>query len=198
MRHQKLSSVSVFCGSSSGSNPEYRAAARKLGAMLAEQRITLVYGGGNVGLMGELADAALAGGGQVIGVIPHGLSIKELAHEGATKMHVVDTMHDRKALMADLSDASLALPGGLGTLEEIFEVITWGQLGIHQKPCGFLNVAGYYDQLIGFLDYAAGQQFIKPEHRATILVDDDHSRLLERMRAYEPPAIEKWIRKDER
>ena len=198
MSGHKLSSLSVFCGSSSGSNPEYRAAARKLGATLAEQRITLVYGGGNVGLMGELADAALAGGGEVIGVIPHGLSIKELAHEGVTKMHVVDTMHDRKALLADLSNASLALPGGLGTLEEVFEVITWGQLGIHQKPCGFLNVAGYYDQLIRFLDYATGQQFIKPEHRATILVDDDHGRLLERMRAYEPPAIEKWIRQDER
>ena len=198
MSHLKLSSVSVFCGSSSGSSPQYAAAARKLGRALAEQRITLVYGGGNVGLMGELADAALAGGGEVIGVIPHGLAVKELAHEGATKMHVVDTMHERKALMADLSDASLALPGGLGTLEEIFEIITWGQLGIHQKPCGFLNAAGYYDQLIGFLDFAAGQQFIKPEHRATILVDDDDGRLLERMRAYEPPAIEKWIRKDER
>ena len=198
MSHHKLSSVSVFCGSSFGSSPEYAAAARKLGRALAEQRITLVYGGGNVGLMGELADAALAGGGEVIGVIPHGLAVKELAHEGATKMHVVDTMHERKALMADLCDASLALPGGLGTLEEIFEIITWGQLGIHQKPCGFLNVAGYYDQLIGFLDFAAGQQFIKPEHRATILVDGDHGRLLERMRAYEPPAIEKWIRKDER
>ena len=198
MSHHKLSSVSVFCGSNSGSNPQYAAAARKLGRALAKQRITLVYGGGNVGLMGELADAALADGGEVIGVIPHGLAVKEVAHEGATKMHVVDTMHDRKALMADLSDASLALPGGLGTLEEIFEIISWGQLGIHQKPCGFLNVAGYYDQLIGFLDYAAGQQFIKPEHRATILVDDDHGRLLEQMRVYDPPAIEKWIRKDER
>lgn len=198
MSHHKLSSVSVFCGSNSGANPQYAAAARKLGRALAKQRITLVYGGGNVGLMGELADAALADGGEVIGVIPHGLAAKELAHEGATKMHVVDTMHDRKALMADLSDASLALPGGLGTLEEIFEIISWGQLGIHQKPCGFLNVAGYYDQLIGFLDYAAGQQFIKPEHRATILVDGDHGRLLERMCVYEPPAIEMWIRKDER
>lgn len=198
MSHHKLSSVSVFCGSNSGANPQYAAAARKLGRALAKQRITLVYGGGNVGLMGELADAALADGGEVIGVIPHGLAVKEVAHEGATKMHVVDTMHDRKALMADLSDASLALPGGLGTLEEIFEIITWGQLGIHQKPCGFLNVAGYYDQLIGFLDYAAGQQFIKPEHRATILVDDDDGRLLERMCVYEPPAIEMWIRKDER
>ena len=198
MSHHKLSSVSVFCGSSSGANPEYADAARKLGRALAEQRITLVYGGGNVGLMGELADAVLAGGGEVVGVIPHGLAVKELAHEGATKMHVVDTMHDRKALMADLSDASLALPGGLGTLEEIFEVITWGQLGIHRKPCGFLNVAGYYDQLITFLDFVVGQQFIKPEHRATILVDADHTRMLERLGDYEPPTIAKWIRKDER
>ncbi len=198
MSHHKLSSVSVFCGSSSGVNPEYAAVARRLGATLAERDITLVYGGGNVGLMGELADAALAGGGEVIGVIPHALAVKELAHERATKMHVVDTMHDRKALMADLSDASLALPGGLGTLEEIFEVITWGQLGIHRKPCGFLNVAGYYDQLIGFLDFVVGQQFIKPEHRATILVDDDHTRMLERLGDYEPPTIEKWISKDER
>ncbi len=198
MSHDTLSGLSVFCGSSSGVNPEYAAAARRLGATLAERDITLVYGGGNVGLMGELADAALSGGGEVIGVIPHGLAVKELAHEGATKMHVVDTMHERKALMADLSDASLALPGGLGTLEEIFEVITWGQLGIHRKPCGFLNVAGYYDQLIGFLDFVVAQQLIKPEHRATILVDVDHMRMLERLGDYEPPMIEKWIRKDER
>ena len=198
MSQEKLSSLSVFCGSSSGANPQYAAAARRLGATLAERDITLVYGGGNVGLMGELADAALAGGGQVIGVIPHGLAVKELAHEGVTKMHVVDTMHDRKALMADLADASLALPGGLGTLEEIFEIITWGQLGIHRKPCGFLNVAGFYDQLIGFLDFVVTQQLIKPEHRATILVDNDHSRMLQRMGEYKPPAFEAWIRKDER
>ena len=134
----------------------------------------------------------------MIGVIPHGLAVKELAHEGATKMHVVDTMHERKALMADLSDAALALPGGLGTLEEIFEFITWGQLGIHRKPCGFLNVAGYYDRLIGFLDFVVGQQLIKPEHRATILVDEDHARMLERMGDYEPPAFDAWIRRDER
>ncbi len=198
MKLDKLASLSVFCGSSSGSNPAYAAAARELGRALAEQKITLVYGGGNVGLMGELADAALAGGGEVIGVIPHALAVKELAHQGVSKLHVVDSMHDRKALLADLSDASVALPGGLGTLEEIFEVITWGQLGIHAKPSGFLNVAGYYDKLIAFLDFVVEQQLIKPEQRATILVDDDHTRMLERMRSYEPPAIQKWIGLDER
>ena len=198
MSQDKLASLSVFCGSTPGIKPEYAAAARRLGRALAKQNITLVYGGGNVGLMGELADAALAGGGKVIGVIPHGLAVKELAHQGATTMHVVDTMHERKALMADLSDASLALPGGLGTLEEIFEIITWGQLGIHRKPCGFLNVAGFYDQLIGFLDFVVTQKLIKPEHRATILVDGDHTRMLERMGNYEPPAFDAWIGKDER
>jgi len=167
-----------------------------LGATLAEEGITLVYGGGRVGLMGVLADAVLEKGGDAIGVIPHALDTKELAHDGLTEIYVVDSMHERKALMADLSDGFVALPGGLGTFEEFFEIVTWTQLGLHSKPCGLLNVAGYYDKLIALLDHAVEEQFIKPQHRDLVLVEGDHRRLLERMRSYTPPVTEQWIRRE--
>jgi hypothetical protein len=188
----------VFCGSSTGADPKYRDAARELGRALADDGIAVVFGGGKVGLMGLLADAALERGGEVIGVIPRALATKELAHDGVTKLHVVESMHERKALMADLSDGFIAMPGGLGTLEELFEVLTWAQLGIHSKPCGLLNVGGYYDLLVAFLDFTVTQQLLKPEHRNIIVVDADHRRLLGRMREYESPITEKWIRDDER
>lgn len=188
----------VFCGSSTGADPKYWHAARELGTTLAENGTAVVFGGGKVGLMGALADAALERGGEVIGVIPRALATKELAHDGVTKLHIVESMHERKALMADLSDGFIAMPGGLGTLEELFEVLTWAQLGIHSKPCGLLNVGGYYDLLIAFLDFTVRQQLLKSEHRSIIVVDADHRRLLDRMRAYESPITEKWIRDDER
>jgi uncharacterized protein (TIGR00730 family) len=185
--------VCVFCGSSTGVRPEYVAAARALGALLAERGIGLVYGGGAVGLMGALADAALAAGGEVIGVIPHALVARELAHNGVGDLRVVATMHERKALMNELADGFVALPGGLGTLEEIFEAWSWAQLGSHTKPCALLNVAGYYDALLAFLDHAVREQFLRPEHRAMLLVDDDPARLLDRCASYRAPHAPKWI-----
>jgi uncharacterized protein (TIGR00730 family) len=194
---RSVSRLCVFCGSNHGARPEFDAAARDLGATLADEGIALVYGGGRVGLMGVIADAVLEKGGNVIGVIPHALDTKELAHDGLTEMHAVDSMHERKALMADLSVGFIALPGGLGTLDEFFEIATWAQLGIHTKPCGLLNVAGYFDKLIAYLDHIVEEQFVKSQHRELILVDRDHRRLLERMRAYESPVVEKWIRREQ-
>lgn len=188
-----ISRVCVFCGSNTGADPAFAETARAFGETLAREKIGLVYGGGNVGLMGAIADAALTGGGEVIGVIPHGLARKELAHKGLSKLHVVESMHERKALMADLSDAFVAMPGGLGTLEEIFEVITWAQLGIHEKACAFLNVENYYNGLLEFLEQAVRQGLIKPEHRGMILVESDQKVLLGRIRAYQAPNVEKWI-----
>jgi hypothetical protein len=188
----------VFCGAHHGARAEFAVAARALGATLVEAGITLVYGGGRVGLMGVLADAVLEQGGEVVGVIPHGLDTKELAHDGLTEMHVVDSMHERKARMADLADGFVALPGGLGTLEEFFEIVTWAQLGIHTKPCGLLNVAGYYDKLSALLDHAVEEAFVKPPHRELILIEPDARRLLGRMRRFQAPAIEKrWISREE-
>jgi uncharacterized protein (TIGR00730 family) len=189
--------VCVFCGSNRGSDPIYTAAARALGTLLAREQLGLVYGGGSVGLMGEVADAVLAAGGEAIGVIPHGLWAREVGHKALTQMHVVDTMHARKAMMADLADAFIALPGGLGTLEEIFEVWTWAQLGMHAKPLGFLNVAGFYDPLLAFLDAATETAFIRPQFRELALVDDDPARLLARFRTWQPPAVPKWITRGE-
>ncbi|TWT41744.1 LOG family protein YvdD [Phycisphaerae bacterium RAS1] len=191
---REIRRLCVFCGSSNGANPAYADAARRLGRRLAAERIRLVYGGGNVGLMGVLADEVLAHGGEVIGVIPHGLAVKEVAHESLTELHVVDSMHTRKAMMEELADGFIALPGGLGTFEEIFEIITWAQLGIHSKPCGILNAAGYYDKLIEFLDHAVAERLVRREHRAMIQIEQDEGVLLDRMRKYEPPQIEKWIR----
>lgn len=189
--------VCVFCGSSPGSRPVYGETAARLGRLLAGRGLGLVYGGGSVGLMGIAADAALAAGGEVIGVIPHALVVREVGHTGLSDLRVVDTMHERKALMAELSDGFLALPGGIGTLEEWFEVWTWGQLGLHGKPFGLLNVAGYYDPLLAMLDQMVGERFLRDTHRAMVLVDDDPERLLDRLAAYTPPRVEKWIdRKD--
>ena len=194
---RRPSRLCVFCGSNHGERAEYAAAAADLGAALVERGIGLVYGGGRVGLMGVIADTVLAGGGEVIGVIPHALDTKELAHDGVTKMHRVNTMHERKALMADLADGFIALPGGLGTFDESFEIVTWAQLGIHHKPCGLLNVAGYYDRLIAFLDHTVEERFVKPQHRDLILVESDYQRLLDRMANYTCRVTEKWITREE-
>jgi uncharacterized protein (TIGR00730 family) len=177
----RIARVCVFCGSSAGTRPEYAAAARALGGLLGARGIDLVWGGGHVGLMGVVADAALAAGGRALGVIPAALQERELAHGRATEMHVVRTMHERKALMADLSDAFVALPGGMGTLDELFEILTWAQLGFHAKPVGLLDVAGYYEPLLKFLDRARDQGFVRAQDRAILHVDSDAARLLERL-----------------
>jgi uncharacterized protein (TIGR00730 family) len=186
-------SVCVFCGASPGADPAYADAATALGAFLASTGRRLVYGGGHVGLMGAVADAALAGGGTVVGVIPQSLVEREIAHTGLTELRVVGSMHERKALMAELSDGFVALPGGIGTLEELFEVWTWGQLGLHRKPYGLLNVGGFYDPLLGFLDHLVAQRFVRREHRDLVLVDDAAERLVHRMVRHDPPALPKWI-----
>lgn len=190
--------ICVFCGSSAGARPAYAHAAGSVGRMLAARGIGLVYGGGKVGLMGVVADAVMAAGGEVIGVIPEALMRREVGHGGLTELHVVGSMHERKARMADLSDGFIALPGGYGTFEEFFEVLTWSQLGIHPKPCGLLNVGGFYDPLLAMADHAVREEFVRPAHRALILDDGDAERLLERMAAFAPPAVEKWIRPEQR
>jgi uncharacterized protein (TIGR00730 family) len=193
-----MRSVCVFCGSSPGTRPAYAAAARTLGRVLADRRLGLVYGGGNVGLMGVVADAVLAAGGEAIGVIPHALMAREIGHTGVTTMHVVDSMHERKALMADQADAFIALPGGVGTFEELFEAITWTQLGLHAKPCGLLNVEGFYDDLLRFLDHAWAEGFIKPETRAIVKASADAAELLDLLDGAEMPPVPRWITRDTR
>jgi uncharacterized protein (TIGR00730 family) len=188
-----LQSVCVFCGSSTGANAAYTEAARSLGTTLAEANIRLVFGGGHVGLMGVISNAALAAGGEVIGVIPKFLVERELAHEGLSDLRIVGSMHERKALMSDLSEGFIALPGGTGTLEEFFEVLTWAQLGEHEKPCGLLNVAGYYDPLLTAFDRMVEADFLSESNRALLLVEDDPERLLQRFDHYEPPKTVKWI-----
>jgi uncharacterized protein (TIGR00730 family) len=185
--------VCVFCGSSTGSNPVYLEAARAMGRTLAGRGIGLVYGGGSTGLMGVVADAALEAGGEVVGVIPRALQLRELAHGGLTTLHVVGSMHERKARMAELSDGFVALPGGMGTLEEVSEMLTWAQLGLHAKPVGLLDVAGYYAPLTSFFDRAAAEGFIRREHRGLVLVGTDPGTLLDRFAAWAPPAIDRWI-----
>lgn len=187
----------VFCGSSVGNNQAYAEAAEAMGGLLARRRIGLVYGGGNVGLMGVIADAVLRGGGEVIGVIPRALADREVAHNGVTDLRIVDSMHTRKAMMADLSDAFVAMPGGVGTFEEFFEAVTWTQLGLHRKPCGLLNVNAFYSPLAAFIDQAVSEGFIKPIHRSIIVVDDDPERLLDTLSTIDLPDVPKWIRKDE-
>ena len=189
--------LAVFCGSSHGANPAYAEAAVTLGTLLANRGIGLVYGGGNVGLMGVVADAALAAGGEVIGVIPKSLADREVAHHGVTELRIVDSMHTRKAMMADLSDAFIAMPGGVGTFEEFFEAITWTQLGLHRKACGLLNVAGFYTPLAVFIDQAVSEGFIKPVHRAAIVVDDHPERLLNALSTIDLPDAPKWINRSE-
>jgi uncharacterized protein (TIGR00730 family) len=188
--------ICVFCGSNPGVRPAYQTAAQAMGNLLAQRQIGLVYGGGNVGLMGTIADTVLAAGGQVIGVIPEALLANEVAHAGLTELHVVSSMHQRKALMADLSDGFIALPGGWGTFEELCEVLTWSQLGLHQKPCGLLNVEGYYDALITLFDHAVEEAFLRPAHRSLALEAPDPEQLLELMATYQPPQVDKWIAKD--
>jgi uncharacterized protein (TIGR00730 family) len=187
-----LRRICVFCGSSRGADPRHAEAAASLGRLLASRGLGLVFGGGGVGLMGVLADHALAEGGSVTGVIPHGLAARELAHRGVADMRVVPTMHARKALMASLADAFVALPGGLGTLDELFEIATWSQLGIQRKPVGVLNVGGYYDPLVVLLEHAAASGFVTAEGRDLLLFDSDPRRLLDRLAAHRPPATPAW------
>ena len=192
-----LGRLCVFCGSNGGGRPDYLESARKLGRVLAERGIGLVYGGARVGLMGALADAALAEGGHLLGVMPESLVAKEVAHTGLTELRVVKSMHERKAMMAELSDGFVALPGGWGTLEELFEVLTWAQLGLHRKPCGLLNVAGYFDPLLAFLDHTIDEGFVRREQRAMVTVATTPAQLLDLFAAYEPPLVDKWITRAE-
>jgi uncharacterized protein (TIGR00730 family) len=190
--------ICVFCGSSSGTRQNYQQAAQAVGRLLCRRGIELVYGGGNVGLMGVLANACLDEGGRVIGVIPQALADRELAHTGLTELRIVSSMHERKALMADLSDAFVSLPGGYGTWEEFFEVLTWSQLGIQRKSCGVLNVDGYYDPLLAMADKALSEGFIRSIHRDSLLSDADPERLLDRLGNHDVPALDKWIARPER
>lgn len=192
-----MNRICVFCGSSAGETARYLDAASATGALLAEKEVVLVYGGSRIGLMGRLADSALESGGEVVGVIPRALVAREVAHDGLSELHVVESMHERKALMVDLADGFLALPGGLGTLEEFFEVVTWSQLGLHRKPCGLLDVAGYYEPLIRFLDRAVTQGFVAAAHRRMIQFDDDPEALLHRLAEYEAPELPRWIDAEE-
>ena len=186
--------IAVYCGSNKGARPEYTAAAEQLGALIAREKIELVYGGGCLGLMGTVADAALKNGGHVIGVIPEKLVIKEVVHEKLPDLRVVKTMHERKALMAELSDGFIALPGGYGTFEEFFEVLAWSQLGWHRKPFGLLNIDGFYNHLMAFLDHTAQEGFIRPQHRELVLVENSAEKILGRMRNFQPLSEVKWIR----
>jgi uncharacterized protein (TIGR00730 family) len=190
---RSLNRVCVFCGTNAGARPAYGVAARELGRVLAEQNIELVYGGASVGIMGELADSVQEHGGHVTGIIPQQLMEKEAAHTGIRDLIVVASMHQRKSQMADMSDGFIALPGGIGTLEGFFEILTWGQLGIHAKPSGILNIEGYFDGLTGFLDHAVQEGFFTQDHRDAILVESTPGNLLDRMRAYAPPEGEKLM-----
>ena len=189
--------VCVFCGSSTGTHPSYRSAAASMGRALVRRGKGLVYGGGRVGLMGVIADSVLEAGGEVIGIIPESLAVKEIQHDGLTELHVVPNFHARKAKMAELSDAFVAMPGGYGTLEELFEVVTWAQLGLHEKPVALLNVGGYFDGLLGCIDSAVVEGFIRPEHRRLIMSSSEPDALIEALDRFEPIPQEKWIRKPE-
>ncbi|TVS15800.1 MAG: TIGR00730 family Rossman fold protein [Planctomycetaceae bacterium] len=190
---RRLHSLCVFCGSSTGNDPAFCQAAQALGDALVHQQITLVYGGGNIGLMGVIADRVMQGGGRAIGVIPRQLQEKELAHHGITDLHVVDSMHQRKARMAELAEAFVAMPGGYGTIEEFAEVLTWSQLGLHTKPMGLLNVSGYFDHFLRFLDHAVDVRLLQPEHRRLVLESDHVDHLLQQMHDWQAPSLPKWI-----
>ena len=192
-----MKSICVFCGANPGNDPVYAAGARAMGVEIARRGLTLVYGGGAVGLMGVVANAALEAGGEVHGVIPRALREKEIGHNDLTRLEVVDTMHIRKARMAELSDGFIAMPGGIGTFEELFEIWTWGQLGIHEKPLGLLNIAGFYDPLAAFLDGTVEAGFLKQAHRAMAMTDTEPATLLDRMGAYVPTPTYKWVEKEE-
>lgn len=193
-----MKSICVFCGSNDGERPGYSKAAAGLGSAIARRGLTLVYGGAHVGLMGTLADAALAEGGSVVGVMPLALVEKEIAHQGLTDFHEAGSMHERKQIMADLADGFVALPGGAGTLEEIFEVWTWGQLGHHGKPVAFLNIENYFDRLLAFLDHQTQERFMRQAHRDMLIVETDPDLVLDRCATYEAPKVGKWIGEDER
>jgi len=192
-----MKSVCVYCGSNSGRQEAYSNAARELAKSLVNRNIRLVYGGGSIGLMGLLADTVVQFGGQAVGVIPEALVRKEVAHNNLTELHVTQSMHERKNLMAELSDGFIALPGGIGTLEELFEIWTWAQLGIHRKPCGLLNVEGYFNSMISFLDHAVLEQFVKQNHRSILIVEQNPEALLNRFADYKPPPIQQWVEKSE-
>jgi uncharacterized protein (TIGR00730 family) len=188
-----LDTICVFCASSPGADPRYVAAAQAFGALVANSGRRIVYGGGNTGLMGALADATLAAGGEIIGVMPRHLVDREVAHTGLTRLDIVESMHERKARLAEMADGFVALPGGLGTLEEFTEIWTWGQLGLHRKPYGLLDVASYYSPLLTFLDHAVAERFVRPEHRAMVRVAEEPAALLASMEAAPPPAMPKWL-----
>ncbi len=192
-----INTICIYCGSSSGRHEKYDSAANALAEALVSRNIKLVYGGADIGLMGVVANQVLNLGGEVIGVIPKALALKEVAHKHLTQLHITESMHERKMMMAELSDGFIALPGGIGTLEELFEIWTWAQLGFHNKPCGLLNINGYYDSLIGFLDHVLAEQFLKKEHHAMLLVETNPNTLLDRYSNYQPPAIRHWVSKDE-
>jgi uncharacterized protein (TIGR00730 family) len=194
----QLSSVAVYCGSNSGTGPAYARAAASLGQTLAERGIRLVYGGGQVGLMGVVADSVTENGGEAYGVITEALRAKEIAHEGLASLRVVETMHERKAAMAEAANAFIMLPGGFGTFDEFFEVLTWTQLGIHAKPCGILDVAGFFAPLRALLDGAVTAGFVHPAHRDMVIMDDDPARLLDRLAAWGPVTVSKWLDRAER
>ncbi|GIP28272.1 cytokinin riboside 5'-monophosphate phosphoribohydrolase [Paenibacillus sp. J23TS9] len=189
-----MKSVAVFCGSSIGASDVYAEGAKKLGNELAQRGITLVYGGSSVGVMGTVADAVLAGGGQVVGVMPGFLDKREISHKHLTELIIVDSMHERKAKMAELAEGFMTLPGGPGTMEEFFEVFTWAQLGLHRKPLGFLNINGYYDPLLEFFQHMAQEQFLHEKYLSMALVDTDAGRLLDQFNTYEPPAVKTFLR----
>ena len=192
-----LRNICVFCGSRDGAQAEYRDAAANLGRVMARRGITLVYGGAKVGLMGAVADAAREAGGKVIGIIPQALVRKEVAHRDLQDLRIVGSMHERKAQMAELADAFIALPGGFGTFEEFFEIVTWAQIGLHRKPCALLNVAGYYDPLLTLIDHAIAEDFAPPAHRLIIVTDTNAERLLDTLETWETPLMEKWLRPNE-
>ena len=194
---KSMKSICVYCGSNFGERSSYLEAAQSLGLEMAKRGITLVYGGGNVGLMGAIADSVMAAGGKVLGVMPQALVDKEVAHNGLSDLRVVASMHERKSLMADLADAFIALPGGLGTLEEFCEVATWTQLGFHKKACGLLNIDGFYDGLLSFLNHATEEKFIRAEHRSIILAEENPLDLIEKLDRFEVPTVQKWIDRDQ-
>ena len=193
----RIRKICVYCGSSPGKNPAYVLAATRLAKELCKRNIGLVYGGAAVGVMGAVANAVLDAGGEVVGVIPRSFAVKELAHDKLSELHVVASMHERKAMMAELSDGFIALPGGWGTLEEIFEILTWAQLGFHNKPCGLLNIEGYYDTLKGFLENAFEQEFVNPLYRPMLMTDNKPAGLLDKFAVYQAPRVRKWMGEDE-
>jgi len=192
-----MEKICVYCGSNLGRHPEYVAAARFLAEELLLREIGLVYGGAHVGIMGEIANTVLKGKGEVIGIMPQSLVDREVSHTGLTELIIVDSMHERKAMMADLSQGFIALPGGLGTVEELFEVLIWAQMGFHKKPCGLLNASGYYDHLSSFLDHTVEEGFVKDVHRSMLIVEKNPATLLDRFATYEPPVVNKWIGREE-